>query len=236
MNKRIQVAILGVFVLAVLQFDSAWSQDGSARSLHMHEQLVRLTDVKASLLIGELGAAREPATWLAEHAPADIPPMYESFIDAMQSHAVDVVESQNVEDAAKGMATIATDCASCHSAMRVNLEFGFDEPPPQWTDMQSHMQRHQWAMDRLWEGLIGPSDAAWARGIRMLAEAPLKGTENTWGEEEDHGGDALARQVHELGMVAATALTPEARSTVYGEIIGTCAACHTRTGGGPRPD
>lgn len=95
------------------------------------------------------------------------------------------------------------------------------------------MQRHQWAADRLWEGLIGPSDAAWSRGIRMLAEAPLHGTEPSWDTASD--GDELARRVHELGSEAASALLPHARATVYGEMLGLCADCHTRTGGGPAP-
>ncbi len=233
MKKRIPVAL--TLVLATALFGSAYSQDESETMLHMHEHLVRLTDIKAALMIGDLRAARVPAVWLVEHdMPDSIPPMYESFIFAMRTHADDVAGAKDVETAAKGMATIATDCASCHTAMQVNLEFGFDEEPPKWSDLQSHMQRHQWAMDRLWEGLIGPSDASWSRGIRMLAEAPIKGTENHWGEAGAEEGDALARQVHELGVVAATSLTPEARSTVYGEIVATCAACHTETGGGPR--
>lgn len=232
MNKRSRVAALGLLVLALI--GTALSQEESETIVHMHEHLVRLTDVKTALLIGDLDEARGPARWLVEHEPpASIPPMYQSFVFAMRDHAADVLIAPDVEAAAKGMATIATDCAACHTAMAVNLRFGFDEEPPSWSDLQSHMQRHQWAVDRLWEGLIGPSDASWARGIRMLAEAPLKGTENNWGEAQQEG-DALAHRVHDLGVEAAAALTPEARSDVYGEIIATCAACHAETDGGPQ--
>ena len=163
--------------------------------------------------------------------------MYESFVFAMREHADDVAKARDVESAAEGVATIATDCAACHSAMDVDVRFGFDQEPSDWTDLQSHMHRHQWGIDRLWEGLIGPSDASWSRGIRMLAVAPLKGTENHWGEGDlQETGDALAVRVHELSMEAASALTPEARANVYADLISACAACHTATGGGPRPD
>ena len=127
-----------------------------------------------------------------------------------------------------------TACQNCNFAWKITLELGYDQKPPAWSDMESHMQRHQWAIDRLWEGLIGPSDAAWSRGIRMLAEAPLHGTEATW-DEPAAAGDELARRVHELGREAATALLPPARAAVYGEVLGVCADCHTRTGGGPTP-
>lgn len=241
MNNRLSrvaapVVAVGILALAAGHIDNANSADESDTMLHMHEHLVRLTDVKAAVLIGDLEAARASAEWLALHKPIDgLTPVYASFVESMRENAYLIIEAQDVESAADAMALIANDCAGCHTAMDVNLRFGVDQEPSQWSDLKSHMQRHQWGVDRLWEGLIGPSDASWSRGIRMMAEAPIKGTENHWGEHAETG-DALAVRVHELGMEAASALTPEARASVYGEMIAACAACHTATGGGPRPD
>ncbi len=232
-----QATILGLALLCVLPDGDTRAQDETETMLHMHEHLVRLTDIKAAILIGELDDAREPAEWLADHEPMeDLQLIYEPFVLSMREHALEIVDARDIKSAAQSMAAIATDCASCHIATQTDLKFGFDEEPPAWSDMTSHMQRHQWAVDRLWEGLIGPSDASWARGIRMMAEAPLHGTENTWDEETAPDADKLATAVHELGVQAASALTPDARSQIYGSMIGVCAECHSRTGGGPRAD
>ena len=203
-------------------------------ALHMQEHLEQITRIKTAIIQGDMDRTRRPATWLAQHEPTpDASMLYVPFVLSMQNHAGEILDAENVTEAAKDVSRIATDCANCHVASQVNIDFGQGDTPPAWGDMQSHMQRHQWAIDRLWEGLIGPSDVSWSRGIRMLAEAPLHGTEATW-DEDVSGGDELARKVHQLGREAATALLPYARAEVYGEMLAVCAECHARTGGGPQ--
>lgn len=200
---------------------------------HMQQHMQQITRIRTAVISGDLDGVRRPATWLQQHEPApEASILYVPFILSMRSHAGEILEARDVQSAAADVSAIATDCANCHIASEVDLDFGNASEPPAWSDMESHMQRHQWAIDRLWEGLIGPSDASWSRGIRMLAEAPLHGTEATW-EGSVADGDAMARRVHELGREAATALLPHARAAIYGEMLGVCADCHTRTGGGP---
>ena len=146
------------------------------------------------------------------------------------------ITASDIEEAAAATAAIAVDCGNCHRATGVEPDFVEAGDPAEWADTASHMQRHQWAADRLWEGLIGPSDGSWSRGIRMLAEEPLLGTVTGWDDADSEEGDYLARQVHELGRDAASALTPDARITVYQKMLATCATCHVNTAGGPRPD
>ena len=203
-------------------------------ALHMQEHLEQITRIKTAIVRGDLDRTRRPATWLAQHEPTpEASMLYVPFILSMQDHASEILDAETVSEAAQDLSRVATDCANCHVASEVEVDFGQTGTPPGWADMASHMQRHQWAIDRLWEGLIAPSDASWSRGIRMLAEAPLHGTEATW-DEEVHEGDELARKVHQLGREAATALLPYARAEVYGEMLGACAECHLRTGGGPQ--
>jgi cytochrome c553 len=233
MNRTIRFTTALGLVLMLCQ-SHAGAQPASDTQIHMREHLARLNDIKAALLIGELANAREPATWLAEHEPLeDLPLIYEGFVLSLREHARDILDAKDVKSASIAMAAVANDCGRCHRATGTKPDFGFYREPPSWSDLASHMQRHEWAIDRLWEGLMGPSNGSWARGVRMLAEAPLHGTENTWGESQAEG-DELAERVHELGIQAVSALTPDARADVYGEMIATCAACHARTGGGPR--
>ena len=215
-----------------------WQQDAAAQdsdlAVHMQEHLQQISLIKTAVIRGDLDGLRRPATWLAQHEPApEASILYVPFILSMRGHASEILEATDIRTAAADVSAIATDCANCHIASGVEIDFGGKTEPASWSDMESHMQRHQWAIDRLWEGLIGPSDVAWSRGIRMLAEAPLHGTEAAW-EDAVEDGDAMARRVHDLGKEAAIALLPHARAAVYGEMLGVCADCHTRTGGGPR--
>ena len=232
MTSKVLAGLLACVAILVAQ-DAA--TDESDLSLHMQQHLQQITQIQTAVIRGDLDGLRRPATWLQQHEPApEASILFIPFILSMRDHASEILEAKDIRTAAADVSAIATACANCHIASEVRLSFGNATEPPGGPDLGSHMQRHQWAVDRLWEGLIGPSDASWSRGVRMLAEAPLHGTEARWDDTEIHG-DAMARRVHELGREAATALLPHARAAVYGEMLGVCADCHTRTGGGPSP-
>ena len=230
MTGKILAGIVACVAISGIQESAA---DESDLGLHMQQHLQQITRIQTAVIRGDLDGLRRPATWLQQHEPApEASILYVPFILSMRSHASEILEAGDIRTAAADVSAIATDCANCHIASEVNLKFRGAVEPAGGPDLSSHMQRHQWAIDRLWEGLIGPSDASWSRGIRMLAEAPLHGTEARW-DDTVADGDVLARRVHELGREAATALLPHARAAVYGEMLGVCADCHTRTDGGP---
>ena len=85
------------------------------------------------------------------------------------------------------------------------------------------MARHAWAVDRLWEGMIGPDDDRWAAGLDVLAATPLPFTPLTDAPALAAGLRELARA--QLANRSATGLDDRARA--YGEILVMCAACHT---------
>ena len=233
MHTKIWAGLALCVALAGIQQSAAEESD---LGLHMQRHLQQITRIKTAVIRGDLEGLRRPATWLQQHEPApEASILYVPFILSMRDHAGKILEAQDIGTAATDVSAIATDCANCHIASEVDINFDNPAEPPAWSDMESHMQRHQWAIDRLWEGLIGPSDVSWSRGIRMLAEAPLHDTEATWDDTTGTDGDVMARRVHDLGREAATALLPHARAAVYGEMLGVCADCHTRTGGGPPP-
>lgn len=235
MNFRNRIGLIVCLAVAapILSAQDADVGEQSDSATHMQEHLVRITMIKSEIIGGDLDGTKRPANWLANHEPLpEASLLYVPFTLSMQEHAREIVVAEDIVSAAASVSAIATDCANCHMASEVNLQFGFDQEPSEWQDLETHMQRHQWAVDRLWEGLIAPSDASWSRGIRMLAEAPLEGTETSWDEAPPERVE-LAQQVHLLGREAVSAITPEARASVYSKMLGTCAACHARTGGGP---
>jgi cytochrome c553 len=202
---------------------------------HMHEHLTRISMIKSAIVAGNLEDVNEPATWLAEHeTAAGLPKEFESYVIQMKSHARRVVEAQNLVSAAESVSQMAKTCGNCHLVNEVNLEFGYDRMPRlDIEDVVTHMQRHQWAMDRLWEGLIGPSDTAWNRGTDMLIDAPLLPTDVTTAADNVAEISNIARRIHALGGIGTETKTPDARSELYAEVLGLCARCHTLLGRGP---
>jgi hypothetical protein len=85
------------------------------------------------------------------------------------------------------------------------------------------MARHVWAADRLWEGLIGGDEDRWTRGLAVLADSPLP-----FGPLTDAPALATQLQRRAREQLDARAMTlPDGRATAYGEMLVTCAACHS---------
>jgi cytochrome c553 len=211
--------------------------DESDVATHMHEHLNRITTIKSLIIMGKLDGVREPAAWLAEHeAVAGLPANFEPYVGLMREYAREVYNAADLKSAAISVSGMARTCSNCHLVNEIEIEFGYDQIPSEWSDTVSHMQRHQWAADRLWEGLIGPSDAAWHRGTDMLIDVPLHPEDVVDGASDDVDTEALdriARRIHVLAGQGTNARTPTQRSELYGEMLGLCAECHTRLGQGP---
>lgn len=201
----------------------------------MHDNLTRIGTIKSAIVAGKLEDVREPATWLADHETvAGLPADFGPYVAQIKTSARHVIEAQDLVSAAESVSKMARTCGKCHSANNVGLEFGYDqEPRMDVEDVVTHMQRHQWAADRLWEGLIGPSDTAWNRGADMLIDAPLHSSDVTTTADHDAEIEKIARRIHALGGIATETKTADARSELYGEVLGLCASCHTKLGRGP---
>ena len=207
----------------------------SAIADHMHQHLARISSIKSSIIAGDLEAVREPATWLAEHETIPgLPEDWQSFIDQMREYARQVAKARNLTVAAESVSEMARTCGTCHLVNGLDFEFGYDSKPREdLEDVVVHMQRHQWAADRLWEGLIGPSDIAWKRGTDMLIDVPLRASKVTQISVYDDEIKKIEHRVHALGGRGTQTKTPISRSELYGEFLSLCASCHTLLDRGP---
>jgi cytochrome c553 len=90
-----------------------------------------------------------------------------------------------------------------------------------------HMLDHQRAADHLMQGLIVPSSTLWNQGAQGLRQAPL--SNGKLPKDQKLTADVAAGElhVHQLGDRAAGTSDPQARSALYGELLGTCARCHS---------
>ena len=221
----------------LLPAQSPDADDGVDIATHMHEHLTRITEIKTQIISGNLPGVHEPAIWLAEHESATgLPENFEPYVEQMRNYARQVVAAGDLDSAAVAVSNMARTCGNCHLVNGIRIAFGYDRTPSDWSDTRSHMRRHQWAADRLWEGLIGPSDSAWGRGTDMLVDVPLSpinvmdGTTATF---DAAAIDEIARSVHVLGGQGTNTGTPDARADLYAELLGRCAQCHGMLESGP---
>jgi len=221
----------------ILPAQEVRGEDETEVATHMHEHLARITTIKSLIIMGNLDGVREPAIWLADHeAVSGLPEDFEPYVGLMRQYAREVNNALDLKSAAIAVSGMARTCSNCHLANEVEIEFGYDQMPADWSDTVSHMQRHQWAADRLWDGLIAPSDTAWDRGMNMLVDVPLHPddvTDENSADVDTAALDRIARRIHKLAGLGTIATTPTARSELYGEMLGLCADCHTRLGRGP---
>ena len=189
---------------------------------HMNEHFARGTMIQTAVINGDLAMARHNAGWLVEHPPikgipadAEVP---------MREASRMVLEATELSGAAAGVGNIGAACGTCHLSQGVNpgiesvvdMEYGVSLP--------ARMARHQWGVDRMWEGLVNPSSSLWIQGAEALLESPLSGSGG--GDETGHLIDALGQEVFDLANRARKTRGQAKRGELYGELLTTCAVCH----------
>jgi mono/diheme cytochrome c family protein len=197
---------------------------------HMHENLDQIGIIKAAVIAGNLADVREPANWLATHEePASLP-----SVEEMRRYAERAAAAEDLVDAAAAVGEIGRTCGECHQASGFRIAMGFSAPPaPQEQSFAKQMQRHLWAADRMWAGLVGPSDAAWKQGADILAEVELAASDIVGEGDQQSQISDLMQRMRAVGEQASQAASVELRSGLYGEFLSLCATCHNLTGGGP---
>jgi cytochrome c553 len=183
--------------------------------------------IKDAVIAGELVDARAPAQRLTDDRDPH-PASWRPFVAANAAHANALLGTRDRHVAAAAAAGLARTCGDCHAALGVGPRFDppHDIPTPSSHDPRQHMQRHQWAADRMWEALIDRSEYAWMAGAAALKVPPLGRAELTRDVELADDVLELNAKVHELGALASTTIGWDARATLYGDFLATCAGCH----------
>jgi len=227
--------IAAIIVASLFLTESASEDDAAVIAEHMHSHLDRVIAIKGAVISGNLAGVYAPANWLAEHdEPRGLAKTWQPYADGMRLHARRAAEARDLRTAAVAVSEIGRYCGECHLASGLAVSFGYATPPPEnLQNTFTQMQRHLWAADRLWAGLIGPSDAAWESGAKMLAGVNLSVQDITDDESLAPLVNNIVQNLREVGAEGGRAMAAERRAELYGEFLSLCASCHSLTGDGP---
>ncbi len=203
------------------------SVDPDFDSSHMSTHYTLLTSARDAVIRGDLEGVREPMQWLATHDKhPGIPEHALPYVAEMRGAAKVAVSATSIEAAAQGVATAAVICGECHAQLNVGPTFTEEEPLPDRGGVNWHMARHRWATDRMWEGMIQPSDTQWNLGVAALQEDPLEQEELHAGMEMSEDEERVAEWLHGMGDFGQHMEGSMARTSYYGELLSNCSSCH----------
>lgn len=193
---------------------------------HMKEHFTKAEEMKAAILRGDLAGFREVAAWMAEHElSADPPADWKKYTDAMQLTAKGARDAKDLKAASAALAAVGQSCADCHGVLGGPKQLELGEPPAEGSGAALHMVRHQWAADKLWLGLMAPSEEAWVKGAEVFADAPLSQEQAAPGKSVSPKVKAMATKVHEQAHRART-VDKAKRAQAYAELMQSCSSCH----------
>jgi len=190
---------------------------------HMADHFVRVREIEEAVIRGDIDGAKAPAQWIADHQETTgLPGGSAVYVKTMKDAATSVATAADIDSAAKGAATLVGTCGNCHSAANVKTSLPAPTLATGKDGKAAHMAEHQFAVDLMYRGLVGPSDEDWAKGTTALATAPLGG------KDLPEAKDSLAaeKKVHQVAEAAAKATDRNAKIAAYGDVIGSCASCH----------
>ena len=190
----------------------------------MADHFTQATTLRQAVIDGEIETGKRAAASLAGLSLGDdLPEPWKKGLDPFMAAAKKGADASTLDELALATGELASACGSCHQSLG-GPSFEPGDPPAVASGTQAHMQRHVWAVDRAWEGVVGPSDAAWAAGTDLLAEAPL--TSYEMGKSVPPEVSQLATRVHDMGAKGNAITKLGERGQLVGELLGTCSSCH----------
>jgi mono/diheme cytochrome c family protein len=200
---------------------------------HMRLHLEDLHTIERRLLNGRLREATSLASLIGrpEKDPGMAP--WTAQTRALVDAATALAKATTIEDALRLEVQVAVTCAKCHQESLEKPIFRAPGKAPRHDHNSStvRMVSHQWAVDRLWEGLVGNSDVHWRAGLGVLSASPLPYVPTTDAPRLAKSLQARANQA--LRDTPTDSIDERAR--VYGEMLVTCAACHSTLKRNKRP-
>lgn len=201
----------------------------------MRSHFEEVRQVELALLFGHLDAAQFHAHALSTMASEAT--LQQASLVRVRETAGRLAAANAVDAALPLVAALAGECAGCHQASRAVVRLPLVAEPGEDGSLESRMARHQWAADRIWEGLVAPSHLRWRDGLAVLAEDPLPPVGMTEDRRLYKTIERLGQELAEQARKAQTAVENGERTYAFGEMLQVCSDCHVllRHGGQQSP-
>ena len=197
----------------------------------MHRRFSRTVDIQTGVVLGDLSRVQTGATRLATYEETGpLPSGSASFPEEIRGYASLIAQASDLDSVAENLGQIAATCGSCHTATGGGPRFVVGSGPPTGKSQGDTMIRHLWAADRMWEGLVGPSEEAWNAGSQALDRDWAGGRALVQAAADSEATIGYIGRIRALGHQALDTRTPKARAAVYAELLRTCNGCHTSMG------
>jgi mono/diheme cytochrome c family protein len=205
--------------------DGKASKDWKER---MHYQLEVATELRRAVILADLDNARALAKRIGDlPAPEGLPDAWTADFEALRAAGKMTAAAETPSEIARGVATVARACGGCHASQGVEPSFGPPEPPPNRDDLESEMRRYQWAIERMWEAMLGGSDERWSAGAQAL-QAP---SEKKLDERSTQTAEITSTMEAMHAIAEARGETdPVKRLETLGVALSACVTCHTAVG------
>jgi cytochrome c553 len=212
--------------------EPAAPEPAAATTSIMDKHYFDLGAAKEALIKGDIETAKQRLESMAQaEPPVGVPPEWAPHIERQRAALRLGAQATTPQGVGRGLAAAASVCGECHRTFGATVEFAGTPPPRDKDGLLAHMHRHAWAADRMWAGLVGPSDGAWADASTLLGESPL--WEAPEGKLMSDAARMYALEVTTTGTATLTAASPERRIELYGDFLAACGSCHVVTSGGP---
>jgi len=186
-----------------------------------------------ALIRGDLKTLRNQLARIRkQELPTAAPQSWKPHHTRLRETASGAASVASLDNAASVMGAVAEACGACHAAVGVDKIYFWPAPPDKDNKLKTAMRTHQWATERLWEGVTGPLDEAWNRGAAALAEARV------FSQKRDSVTSSLLEReaaLQEEGRMAKGATELHKRAIIYGHLLTTCAECHEEAGVAIKP-
>ena len=182
------------------------------RSPHTREQLSAAADLQRAVVEGRLADARAGGALLSE-------------MPAVHTPAQRIAEADDLAAAGVALGQVGQACGRCHATSGVHAALDPGPAPAAGSSLASQMKRHAWGATRLWQGVSGPDDRAWAEGSATIADTPID-IAQAMHDKPNVEAFELAEQLHDQAQRAGSSRDLGGRANLYGEVMATCASCH----------
>lgn len=199
----------------------------------MHQHYGAARRIEEALVWGDLETAQLEAGRLGAVDEPDVLPRWQPFVERVRVAARAIESAGDIATAARRSAVLGGACSDCHADVGGRPTFELVGMPPAGETLGAQMRTHAWGAARMWEGLIGPENPRWEEGAGVLVLAPITITET---DQQRLSGDMVALRramsehvvrIRDYASKAMTPLTQPERVALYGEMLVTCASCHT---------